>query len=80
MSDGIDVKDKLPEDVYKGSRSSEVVLVYLDYGDETGDCYLGYINHLKIWMDFSADLDKILEYTPSIKVTHWKPLPTPPKV
>lgn len=66
MCEWINVKDRLPED------GQQVWTYFLP----DKDMYFAIYQDGK-WWDFRNDESKGCEYT--VKVTHWMPLPTPPK-
>lgn len=70
MSDWISVKDKLPED-------ERNVLVY--YGFDHGDGELG-MRFIGVLTYFAFDPQPHFQHASTgLKVTHWMPLPEPPK-
>lgn len=61
----ISVKDRLPD-------NEQDVLAYLDCGEETRIAPCNYVNG--VWFDCTMNCVVILQH-----VTHWMPLPEPPK-
>lgn len=80
MTEWISVKDKLPEE------GKEVLVIAYGW-DKNPPCYLGCLKHTKSeksWLTGleSAESDWSLwgwSYLRTPKVTHWMPLPDPPK-
>lgn len=71
MMKWINVKDRLPEE--KEEQFSDFVLVY----DSCGEYWVSYYDFLnKIWNDYD-DFPEEIEV--DFYVTHWRPLPKPPK-
>ena len=70
MSDWISVKDRLPED-------ERNVLAY--YGYDHGDGNLG-MRFMAVLTYFAFDQQPRFQFeSTGLKVTHWMPLPEPPK-
>jgi hypothetical protein len=69
MSEWISVKERLPEGYYRNDTESRPVIVYREYYDEMR---VGYYDHY--WQEFYTVDDLIMGH-----VTHWMPLPEPPK-
>jgi len=67
MSEWISVKDRLPDD---DENYYEAVLVYCVYGG-CKECDVAYLTTTKNWLDEKCNAQ--------IPVTHWMPLPEPPK-
>ena len=86
MSDQwISVKDRLPEKYCYGSGSNEGVLVWVHYtppyehtdNDITGWVRQARLNWRGLWTDMDAET--LLESPEGAVITHWMPLPAPPK-
>ena len=72
MSDWISVKDRLPEGA-NGNVISETVIAYT----VEDDAVVGW-NHNNIWYLILPENDYVTEHENDY-VTHWMPLPEPPK-
>lgn len=71
MSEWISVKDRLPEDGQK-------VLAF-GGGERRYYCVAKFFKHFNDGGDFWHLGAKDRKYSPGYKITHWMPLPEPPK-
>ena len=79
--DWIDVKDRLPENVKREFGTDNAVIVYEHDISDPNDIvdytyiarYEGQKNGKPIWNDF------VTECKGNLNITHWMPIPEPPK-
>lgn len=75
MDKWISVEDELPETGFLPiTTQSKSVLIWIDSGKDSQDIELGYWSEYDGWNIENALID-----APIINVTHWQPLPPPPK-
>jgi len=78
MSEWISVEDRLPEREEYYNTEYDIVVIHT--GERQIEPYVGcaYFNYMGVWIRSGGE-DELVEYTSSIKVTHWKPRPSLPE-